>query len=85
MASADVLIETIGTIYGAGLDEKLWPRALAGVTQVVGGIAATLEVFDRKPVALTEFHSFGLPPISKMASPRQNPRMVAPVAAEARA
>jgi DNA-binding CsgD family transcriptional regulator len=67
MANANDLVQTIGAIYAAGLDEKLWPRALAGVTRTVGGIAATLEVFDRKPVALTEFHSFGLPPANELA------------------
>ncbi len=66
-AEPDDLLDAIGAIHAAGLDAKLWPQALAGVTRVVGGIAATLEVFDRKASALTEFHCFGIPPANELA------------------
>ena len=62
MAGADELLATIEAIYAAGLDGNLWPKALAALTQTVGGIAATLEVFNRNPCTLREFHAFGLPP-----------------------
>lgn len=67
MSDHDKLLGTIEAIYASGLDTTLWPQALAGVTHVVGGIVATLEVFDRNPPALTEFHSFGLPPANELA------------------
>jgi PAS domain-containing protein len=77
----DEVVATIGTIYAAGLDAQHWPDALAAITRTVGGIAATLEVFDRKPLALTEFHSFGLPPANELAYLDQfaalNPRIPA--------
>jgi DNA-binding CsgD family transcriptional regulator len=77
----DNIVATIETIYAAGLDAQHWPNALAAITRTVGGIAATLEVFDRKPLALTEFHSFGLPPANELAYLDQfsslNPRIPA--------
>ena len=67
MAIPDSLLTTVEAIYAAGLDEALWPNALAQVALVVGGIAATLEVFDPRTVQLTEFHSHGLPPANEVA------------------
>lgn len=61
------LVATIEAVYGAGLDATRWPEALASISRTVGGIAATLEVFDRRPPTLTEFHSFGLPPANELA------------------
>jgi len=53
---------TVEAVYAAGLDESLWPDALAQVTRAVGGVAGTLEVFERDTARLVEFHSHGLPP-----------------------
>jgi DNA-binding CsgD family transcriptional regulator len=61
MAILDALSTTIEAVYAAGLEEALWPDALAQVTGAVGGIAATLEIFERSTTRLTEFHSHGLP------------------------
>lgn len=61
MAMADSLLTAIEAIYAAGLEEALWPDALARVSCAVGGIAATLEIFERSTVRLTEFQSHGLP------------------------
>src|SRR5882672_5011264 len=66
MAGADELLAAIEAIYAAGLAAELWPRALAAVMNVVGRIAATLEVFDRQPLQLLEFHSLGLPPANEL-------------------
>jgi DNA-binding CsgD family transcriptional regulator len=78
---SDAFLGVVGDIYAAGLDATLWPKALAGMTRVVGGIAATLEVFDRKAPALIEFHSFGIPPANELAYLDQyatlNPRIPA--------
>ncbi len=67
MAETDLLLRTIEAIHAAGLEEDLWPQALAAITRTVGGIAATLETFDRRTVSLTDFHSFGLPPVNEVA------------------
>jgi DNA-binding CsgD family transcriptional regulator/PAS domain-containing protein len=79
MAGADELLATIEAIYAAGLDGDLWPQALAAVTQAFGGISAMVEVFDRTPFALREFHSFGVPPLNELKyldqDWRSNPRI----------
>ncbi len=67
MATPDSLLTAVEAIYAAGLDEALWPNALAQVTRAVGGIAATLEVFDRSTARLTEFHYHDLPPGNEVA------------------
>jgi DNA-binding CsgD family transcriptional regulator len=80
-AGRDELLDVIGQIYAAGRADVGWPDALKAVTGLVGGIAATLEVFDRKAPALVEFHSFGLPPANELAYldhyARLNPRIPA--------
>jgi DNA-binding CsgD family transcriptional regulator/PAS domain-containing protein len=79
MAGAEELLATIEAVYAAGLDESLWPDALAAVMRTIGGISATLEVFDRSPLALLEFHSIGLPPPNELKYldhyAAQNPRV----------
>lgn len=67
MATQDSLLTAIEATYAAGLDEALWPTALAQVMRTVGGIAATLEVFERRTACLTEFHGHGLPPAKEAA------------------
>ena len=62
MAGADELLAVIEALYAAGLDGELWSQALAGVMRTIGGAAATLEVFGRHPLRLSQFHSFGVPP-----------------------
>ncbi len=60
-------LQSVDAIYDAGLHAEHWPDALASITQTVGGIAGTLEVFDRKSAMLTEFHSHGLPQPNEIA------------------
>ena len=67
MATPDSLLTVIEAIYAAGLDESLWPNALAQVMRAVGGVAATLEVFERRTARLTEFRYFDLPPGNEVA------------------
>ena len=57
----DRLVVTIEAIHTAGLDRDHWPDALAAVTQVCGGVASTLEIFDKTTHRHSEFHSFGVP------------------------
>jgi len=77
MAAADKLLAAIEAVYAAGLEQSRWPDALAADT--VGGISATLEIFDRTPRELCEFYSFGLPPPNELKYldhyARHNPRI----------
>ena len=61
MAQGDDLLATIEAIHAAGLDESLWPKALGSLARVVGGNAASLEVFDRRTLRHRQMHSYGLP------------------------
>lgn len=67
MPQQDQLLASVEAVHAAGLDPELWPQALAAITRTVGGIAATLETFDRRTSRLFEFHSFGLPPPNEIA------------------
>jgi hypothetical protein len=86
MDGANALLAAVEAIYAAGLDESLWPDALAAVMDTIGGISATLEVFDRNPMELREFHSVGLPPPNELKYlehyAQHNPRI--PVGLKAR-
>jgi DNA-binding CsgD family transcriptional regulator len=55
------LASTIGAVYAAGLDTTLWTPALAAMTELVGGVGATLEVIAKAALAHREFHQFGFP------------------------
>jgi DNA-binding CsgD family transcriptional regulator/PAS domain-containing protein len=63
LAGVDGLLDTIEAIHAAGLDAELWLRAL---TNSMGGIAATLERFDRRTLEMKEFLSFGIPPAHEL-------------------
>ena len=67
MAERDQLLQTVEAIHDAGLEPKHWPDALAAIMRSVGGIAATLEVFDRRTATLTEFHAFDIPSRNEIA------------------
>ena len=67
MTESDRLLHTIEAVHGAGLDERLWPRALAEVKRTVGVVAATLEVFNRTTSKVIELHAFGLPAADETA------------------
>jgi DNA-binding CsgD family transcriptional regulator/GAF domain-containing protein len=61
------LPSTIEAIYAAGLDAERWPQALALVTQLVGGVGSTLEIFDRRSLTHREYLSFGVPSPGEIA------------------
>lgn len=67
MPKRDSLLATIEAVHAAGIEPELWPQALAAITHSVGGIAATLETFERPSARIVEFHSHGLPPACEMA------------------
>ena len=45
----------VSLIHAAGGDTSRWPEALAAITRLIGGAAATLEVLDRSARAHREF------------------------------
>jgi DNA-binding CsgD family transcriptional regulator/PAS domain-containing protein len=66
MARRDDLLSAIEAIHAAGLDAA-WPRALGAATRLVGGMAGTLEVFDKRSGRHRAFHGFNIPPVSEIA------------------
>ena len=44
-------------VHAAGIDNSLWPSALAAVAKTVGALAATFEVFDKVVGAHREFYA----------------------------
>ena len=67
MAAGDKILTTVEAIHAAGLDADLWPQALAALTDAVGGVAATLEIYRKPTFQLSEFRSFGVPPADDTA------------------
>jgi DNA-binding CsgD family transcriptional regulator/PAS domain-containing protein len=67
MGRRDDLLGTIEKIHAAGLEPTLWPVALAAVTRLIGGTAASLEVFDKRAFNHLEFHGFGIPSAVEIA------------------
>jgi DNA-binding CsgD family transcriptional regulator len=65
MAHSD-LLAVVGAIHAAGLDDAHWPRALAAIRELVGGVGATFEVIDKNRFAPTAFHSVGIPPVRQI-------------------
>jgi len=66
MPSHDDLLAVVEAIYAAGLEAERWSSALAGMTRLVGGVAATIEVFDKQALAPRELHCHGLPPAAEI-------------------
>jgi hypothetical protein len=65
MAASDLLLETIRTVYAAGLDETAWPTALSAAARLCGGHSAMLEVFALPSQRPQRFESFNIPPASQ--------------------
>jgi len=66
MAESDRLLGAIEAVQAAGLDEALWPAALASVTKLFGAVGASFEVVHRPTRELRDFWSFGLPQACEM-------------------
>jgi DNA-binding CsgD family transcriptional regulator len=61
MAQGDQLLATIEAVHAAALDAEVWPQALSAVTQLVGGVGTTLEVFHKPSQRHSMFYAVGLP------------------------
>ena len=51
----------IRSIYASAVAPELWEAAIVGVTRLLGGVGATVEVHDRTDGALTFFSEVGMP------------------------
>jgi DNA-binding CsgD family transcriptional regulator/PAS domain-containing protein len=67
MPKGNDILSTIEAVHAAGLDQSLWPRALAAVAEIVGGHAAMFEVVDKRAMTHREFYSFGVRPVDEIA------------------
>ena len=63
----DEILAAVSLIHAAGGDAARWPEALAAVTRLIGGAAATFEVFDKATVSHREFHGFNIPRAEEIA------------------
>ena len=61
MAGDEHLLAAIEAVHAAGLDTERWRQALAVVARAVEGIGASLETFDRAPLAPRELYVYGMP------------------------
>ena len=66
MTGPDDLIAALEAVHAAGLDAEHWPRALAGIVDLLGGVGATLEVIEKPNLLHREFHFCGLPPLAQL-------------------
>jgi DNA-binding CsgD family transcriptional regulator len=64
--SRDGLLDAIEAIHAAGLDGSGWTKALSATTDLFGCTAATLEMFDKHPLASREYRDIGMPPLSEI-------------------
>jgi DNA-binding CsgD family transcriptional regulator/PAS domain-containing protein len=63
----DEVLAAVSLIHAAGGDAARWPEALAAVTRLIGGAAATFEVFDKSTFSHREFHGFNIPRAEEIA------------------
>ena len=83
MANAARTADTILELQAASLEPGRWASALNGVTHLIGGAGATLEIIDRRAGTHTMFATSGIPKIGEIAYFDQyaalNPRIAADV------
>jgi hypothetical protein len=60
MLESEILSVLIGTIYDAALDPELWPVALEGIREFVGGCAANFYWQDVSRERAGVFHCVGI-------------------------
>ncbi len=61
MAESDLFEQTVELIRSAGLSGDGWSDALVATARLFGALGATLEVFQKRSLRLTDFHVAGLP------------------------
>jgi len=65
------ILATVEAIHAAAVDDAAWPRALCAMTEAVGGVGATFEVFDKRRQAHTSYYFHGLPPAHQIEYAQQ--------------
>jgi len=61
MRKREDLLLTLEAVHAAGLDETLWPDAMASMSRLFGSIGATMESVDKKAGIMTDFWGHGVP------------------------
>jgi len=57
----EFLLELIGCIYDAALDQSLWPVTLTKIANLFGGGGGTIGIYDLASQSIVEYASAGLP------------------------
>ena len=61
MRKREYLLQTLEAVHAAGLDETLWPGAMASMSRLFGSIGTTLEFVDKQAGTLIDFWGHGVP------------------------
>ena len=61
MRKREDLLLTLEAVHAAGLDERLWPDAMAAMSRLFGSIGTTMECVDKRAGTLTDFWGHGVP------------------------
>ena len=61
MRKREHLLQTLEAVHAAGLDETLWPGAMASMSRLFGSIGTTLEFVDKQAGTLIDFWGHGVP------------------------
>jgi DNA-binding CsgD family transcriptional regulator len=79
MAERDELLRIVREIHAAALDPALWSTALASMSDIMGGVGATVEIIDRETFSHRMYHGHGVPGAKEVAYfeqyARMNPRL----------
>ncbi|MGH6736052.1 MAG: hypothetical protein ACRECX_08230 [Methyloceanibacter sp.] len=62
----DKLLDAIEAVHAAGLEEELWPEALAAATRLLGANCATLETLRVPDLQHLSFLGFNTPPAAQL-------------------
>ena len=66
MRKREYLLQTLEAVHAAGLDETLWPGAMASMSRLFGSIGTTLEFVDKQAGTLIDFWGHGVPDGSEL-------------------
>ena len=67
MPEQERFLRAVEAVNAASTAPELWPDALLCISRLFDGVATTMEVFNKRPMALVEFRAAGLPPLAEMA------------------
>ena len=67
MPEQERFLRTVEAVNAASTAPELWPDALLCISRLFDGVATTMEVFNKRPMALVDFQIAGLPPLAETA------------------